>query len=279
MSQPVFFNQSSDHLKDWRNVRSNLQALGAGRYYGLSTQNWPLRAPGTVVSTKQPGIDAFAELHAERVYLLNRLQHENRKAIGILRKIFSLDEGLGFNPTSFGRRDAKKKLGTLRCRIKETNRQEQAILARLGQLSFEIQQHDRWMLVAAEWRYEFRSMELCRGNQNEPGYICQDTRQTGTCSIPSIEQTDCTLGLTLGGDLGPTTTNDIDASSNAVGENLSVQSKFTAAGSQRTHFKIPRSSSMDCVELAILGTGSSFASIRRTKRNSLSETLTESSKP
>jgi hypothetical protein len=89
----------------------------------------------------------FVGLHAERLYLLNCLQHENKKATDILRETLVLEEVLMFSTASPGRPEATKKLGWLSFRIKETNHQEQAIFARLGQLSFEIQCRDRVMQV------------------------------------------------------------------------------------------------------------------------------------
>jgi hypothetical protein len=52
----------------------------------------------------------------------------------------------------YRRRKVKKRLGWLRRRLDETSRQEKNILARLGQLTFEIQTRERWTQIEYEQR-------------------------------------------------------------------------------------------------------------------------------
>ncbi|KAN0096444.1 hypothetical protein V8E51_015249 [Hyaloscypha variabilis] len=96
---------------------------------------------------------SFDVLHSERTYLLDCLQIENRRATELLRSIPPLEERLVQNDNrSIKRRKVKKRLGWLRHRLVETNRQEKRILARLGQVTFEIQTTERWTQIEFEHR-------------------------------------------------------------------------------------------------------------------------------
>jgi len=95
----------------------------------------------------------FEELHSERTYLLDCLQIQNRKATELLRSIPPLEERLiQNNSPSFERKRIRKRLGWLRQKLVETNRQEKRVLARLGQLTLEIQTRERWTQIDFERR-------------------------------------------------------------------------------------------------------------------------------
>lgn len=112
--------------------------------------------------SSQPLPRFFDELHTERSYLLDCLQIENRKATELLWSIPPLEEMLVQNDeNSVERRYVKKRLGWLRHRLTETNRQEKRILGRLGLLAFEVQTRERWTQVEFERRQ--REVELYTG--------------------------------------------------------------------------------------------------------------------
>lgn len=101
---------------------------------------------------------SFEDLHRERTYLLSSLQQEDHKATELLKRLPPL-EVLMQNPTSrSGHRKAKRQLGWLRHRLGETTKQEKSILARLGQLSWEIQSRERLVQIDCERREMERSM-------------------------------------------------------------------------------------------------------------------------
>ena len=116
----------------------------------------------------------FDQLHAERTYLLGVLQIENEKAIHLLRRIRPMEDTLSLTQNASLRRAAKKEVGWLRSRIKESTLQEKHILARLGQISHEIQSQDR--------RYQFQKKQssgpaaLTCGQLN--GYVAKDMTPT-----------------------------------------------------------------------------------------------------
>lgn len=97
------------------------------QYIGTSTTlNRPFNLALNDIPIQEPALHAFAELHAERMHLLNCLQFENRKATDILRKTLAPEDIISSNPASLERGDAKKKLGWLRCCIEETYHRERA---------------------------------------------------------------------------------------------------------------------------------------------------------
>jgi hypothetical protein len=100
----------------------------------------------------EPQPRSFEELHTERSYLLASLQQENFKATDLLRKIPPLEQGLVQTQMPQVRTKTKKQLGWLRYRIDEITRQEKAILARLGELTYEIQSRERWCQIESEQR-------------------------------------------------------------------------------------------------------------------------------
>lgn len=101
----------------------------------------------------QSRLRSFDDLHAQCSYLLDSLQAENRKATELLRSITALEESLRQMNDSFSaRRPTRKKLGWFKSRLEETSRQEKRILARLGQLTYEIQATERWVQIENERR-------------------------------------------------------------------------------------------------------------------------------
>lgn len=106
---------------------------------------------------------SFGELDHERSYLLNCLQHENFKATELMRKITPLEEDLiNGNLPSAGnvlstKRKVRNQLGWFKNRLEQTARQERSILARLGQLTFQIQKRVRATQIEDEYR-EFEAL-------------------------------------------------------------------------------------------------------------------------
>jgi hypothetical protein len=93
---------------------------------------------------------SLENLITERSYLLNSLQQENAKATDLLRRISTLEADLAPDGEPKEQRKIRKQLGWLKHRLGETNRQEKAIMARLGQLTYEIQSIERWSQVEQE---------------------------------------------------------------------------------------------------------------------------------
>ncbi|EPE34839.1 hypothetical protein GLAREA_10534 [Glarea lozoyensis ATCC 20868] len=78
------------------------------------------------------------DLRTERTYLLNTLRIENERARELLNRVPLLECGVVDNQVPQMRRKMRKQLGWIRHRLNETNQQEQAIMARLGQLMEQI---------------------------------------------------------------------------------------------------------------------------------------------
>lgn len=103
---------------------------------------------------------SLENLITERSYLLNSLQQENSKATDLLRRIPSLEASLTPDGEPKEQRKMRKHLGWLKHRLGESNRQEKAILARLGQLTYEIQSIERWSQVEQERLYLLHQQQL-----------------------------------------------------------------------------------------------------------------------
>jgi hypothetical protein len=148
----------------------------------------PPRGRGYGFHIPQPLPRSFDELHTERFYLLDCLQIENHKATELLRSITPLEESLIQNEHFFRRKKTKKRLGWLRRRLDETSRQEKRILARLGQVYFEIQTRERWTQIEYERRQHETQLYYAQG-----GYGMQQPQldpasanfQPGGCFLPS----------------------------------------------------------------------------------------------
>ncbi|KAE8442566.1 hypothetical protein EG329_003053 [Mollisiaceae sp. DMI_Dod_QoI] len=94
---------------------------------------------------------SFDDLHHERSHLLTSLQHENLKATALLRKITPLENDIVNGNISYTKRKMKHQLGWFKRRLEETAHQERAILSRLGDLTFQIQQRERSNQVEDEY--------------------------------------------------------------------------------------------------------------------------------
>jgi hypothetical protein len=101
-----------------------------------------------------PSPRSLQELVTERTYLLNSLETENYKATELLRRISPLEDIWSSTPINSVRRKTKKQLGWLKQRLGETIGQEEAVLARLGQVALGIQAQERWTWVEEERRRE-----------------------------------------------------------------------------------------------------------------------------
>lgn len=108
--------------------------------------------------TYVPG-PCLENLAAERSYLHNSLQQENIKATELLRRISTLEASMSLDGAPNLQRKIRKQLGWLKYRLEETNRQEMAILARLGQITYEIQAIERWSQVEQERMYQQQPFE------------------------------------------------------------------------------------------------------------------------
>ncbi|KAL3419786.1 hypothetical protein PVAG01_08284 [Phlyctema vagabunda] len=93
----------------------------------------------------------FEELHAEKSYLLRNLQAEDKKSTHFLRHLSRLEESLT-QATPYDRRTINKQLHWVRTRLRESKRQEKAILARLGDITFDVQMKERWAHIENERR-------------------------------------------------------------------------------------------------------------------------------
>jgi len=101
---------------------------------------------------------SLEQLQTERAYLLGILQRENEKATEFLRRIPPLEETILFSHESHVRRTVKKHLGWLKYRIRETISQEKSIIARLGDLSFDILYRERLNQIENERRQHFSAL-------------------------------------------------------------------------------------------------------------------------
>ncbi|KAI9052968.1 hypothetical protein LZ554_003239 [Drepanopeziza brunnea f. sp. 'monogermtubi'] len=108
---------------------------------------------GHAASTAEP-FQSFEALHLERTYLLGSLQQQNQDATALLRKIAPLQERPLEEELPCVQRKTRKQIGWLKCRLDQTQKQEQSILARLGQISYEIQAKERWVQIENERRQQ-----------------------------------------------------------------------------------------------------------------------------
>lgn len=112
----------------------------------------PVCGPRQQTQTDSPytPLRSFDELQTERSYLLNSLQREDYKATELLKKIRDLQEGFQGVVEGPICRNLKKKLGYLKSRMSQCTKQEKMILARLGQVTYEIQSKERWNRIEYE---------------------------------------------------------------------------------------------------------------------------------
>jgi hypothetical protein len=98
----------------------------------------------------RPQLRSFEELQVERSYLINSLQREDFKATELLKKIRYLQEGCLDVMEGPIHRKLKKQLGHFKNRMCQCTKQEKTILARLGQVTYEIQSKERWSRIENE---------------------------------------------------------------------------------------------------------------------------------
>ena len=125
------------------------------RKYKPSRFNFMRRPPTRNLNDPRNSIRSSGALHAERSYLLSSLEYESLKAVALLSQIPPLEEQLA--QTHHGARKTKKQIGWLRSRLEEATRQEETILARLGQLTHEIQIRERLSQIEnerREWQFQ-----------------------------------------------------------------------------------------------------------------------------
>ncbi|KAI1805242.1 hypothetical protein F4811DRAFT_231113 [Daldinia bambusicola] len=105
--------------------------------------------PWQSVSALQLGLHPrpFQELHFERMYLLEKLQQDNHRALELFRTVPEIDEQIHNAQTQYDERRAKKLRGWLRHRITDTVQEEKKTLERLSELYLEIQCQERWRQV------------------------------------------------------------------------------------------------------------------------------------
>lgn len=97
-----------------------------------------------------PWIRSFEELQVERSYLISSLQREDSKATDLLKKIRYLQESCHDAMEGSVHRKLKKQLGHFKNRMCQCTKQEKTILARLGQVTYEIQSKERWNRIENE---------------------------------------------------------------------------------------------------------------------------------
>lgn len=280
MSHPNVPLHPESSYHDGSNLPRGNQYFGssAESYSGRPTGSRTMGINGIGILIRETELNVFAELHGERIYLINCLEHENKKAKNILRKILDLEDTLLLYPKSLGRRDGKqKKLGWLRYRIKETNHQEQAILARLGQISFEIQTRDRWIQVKAERNIDFQPSQWSQ-IQKMQFNATPDNFQLGTSTMTYIPSNQLrtykpkdspSLSLIPNQGVDLATEDNSQPNDTSRCNNSNLETEIVEDGVSQTLLKLPRSSSMDFAELIALGTASAFPPGPRNKRRSL----------
>jgi hypothetical protein len=239
----------------------------------------PMKKYSYGIGVPEPQPRTFDVLHTERAYLLSCLQQENGKATELLKRILPLEEILVFTQVSHERRPAKKHLGWLRCRIKETTRQEKAILARLGQLSYEIQSRERWTQVESERQQHFHCSRnvLSQGTQNMFNASLSES-QPQTFSMPYATGLAQQYHGYEDHIWQPSIQNyasELSAEGNSGLDNLSCSGDLEypaeAVGNDcaQKHPTTLRSSSMTRADLDVMVEGNPCASITHTKRHSL----------
>jgi hypothetical protein len=114
---------------------------------------------------------SFEELHIERSYLLNCLQRADNRATDLLKNIRDLEESL-YNGLPDRLRIARRKLGGMKKRMHECTVQEKAILARLGQVAYEIQYNERLRRIENDRLYHLAWYEAQQANSNAEYFPC-----------------------------------------------------------------------------------------------------------
>lgn len=96
---------------------------------------------------------SFQELQIERSYLLNCLRREDHKATEFLGNILLLQDEFGHGAELRGNKSRKRQLRYLKTRMRECVEQENAILARLGHVTYNIQYREKLIRIENERLY------------------------------------------------------------------------------------------------------------------------------
>ncbi|OTA63792.1 hypothetical protein K449DRAFT_394347 [Hypoxylon sp. EC38] len=139
--------------------------------------------PWQSVSALQLGLEprSFAELHIERMYLLEMLQQHDRRAFQLFSRVPSVEERIRETGNKDDLIQARKHRGWLRHRIVDIIEEEKKVLARLSELHVEIQCRERWSRVERErerlkqqHNFVYESLEMLTytqpSAQHVPGY-------------------------------------------------------------------------------------------------------------
>jgi hypothetical protein len=136
---------------------------------------------------------AINNLHRERAYLLDSLQHENLKATQLLRKLTPLEEYIKREYYPFNKSKMRKQVSWLKRRLNKMSQQEKAILAQLGQVAYQIQMRERStqlqneFLTQAQWlpiNYDF-SIEQIQDRRLNPAVPPFQPRAFGPNHVPA----------------------------------------------------------------------------------------------
>ncbi|KAI6713416.1 hypothetical protein JHW43_004018 [Diplocarpon mali] len=170
-SSMAISDNRENHRGHWQVRRGNSRAGAGGRSIGNSPANADLSAVpqalichsnsvlgtaawGHTMSGLELSPRSFEALHLERTYLVDSLQQQNHNVTQLLRIKGRLEETLSQDSLHFTRRKNKKHIGWLKCQLEETTQQEHAILARLGQVTYEIQSREGWTQIEHERRQQ-----------------------------------------------------------------------------------------------------------------------------
>ncbi len=122
------------------------------QFNGQSTNHEPFYCfpQPSYADVPTPQLRSFEELQVERSYLINCLQREDSKATELLKKIRHLQDTSHGATDGSVHRKLKRQLGHFKSRMCQSTKQEKMILARLGQVTYEIQSKERWSRVENE---------------------------------------------------------------------------------------------------------------------------------
>lgn len=97
----------------------------------------------------EPPLRSFAELETERAYLLDSLEQDDARASHLLKHIAQISDSI---PRLSGTKlkQCRKELTYFKRLLAETTHHEKSILARLGQVTYEIQWQERFTQLEIE---------------------------------------------------------------------------------------------------------------------------------
>ncbi|PBP27353.1 hypothetical protein BUE80_DR001622 [Diplocarpon rosae] len=190
------------HRGRWQAHRGNPDARAGGRSVGNSPANEYLSSvPQASICPSDSGLStawghsmsgwelsprSFEDLHLERAYLVDSLHQQNPKVTQLLRRIGHLEEKLSQDGFHFVRRKNKKHIGWLKCQLEEVTQQEQSILTRLGQVTYEIQSRERWAQIEHERRQH--DMQQQEHFLNYQQGLCHDIQQMQRMQLNPAQQ-------------------------------------------------------------------------------------------